>query len=118
MNAVNNNRPLLHAFIACGNWMEYKNYNSYISLPGICETGYCQIKFTSVDESSQGRCTNCAQPLELNKGSTTPAVDDCVHIGIGIVVLTVGYDNVTVVVNIEANHITGSLSRYTLYLQV
>ena len=87
------------------------------SLPGISETGYCQIQFTSMEVSSQGRCTNSAKPLELNKGGTTPAVDDCVHVGISIVVLTVGYDNVAAVTNIEADYITGSLSWYTLHLQ-
>ena len=91
---------------------------SYISLPGVCETGYCQIQFTSVDESSQGRRTDCTESLELDKGGTTPAVDNGIHIRIGIIVLTVSYDNVAAVTNIEADNITGSLSWYTLHLQV
>ena len=70
-----------------------------------------------MEVSSQGRCTDCAKSLELNKGSTTPAVDNRVHVWVGIVVLTVGYDNVAAVTNVKVDYITGSLSWYSLHLQ-
>ena len=87
-------------------------------LPGVSETSYCQIHFISVDKCCQSRSTDCAQSLKLNKGSATPAIHHRVDIGIGIIVFTVGYDNVAGAVNIEACHITGTLSRDALYLNI
>ena len=80
----------------------FSNITVLSHLPCVRETCYCKIQFISVDKSCQGRSTDCAQSLELNKGGATPAIHNRVHVGIGVVIFTVSHDDVAGAVDIKA----------------